>query len=434
MKEKEPTKLTGKKQGATTTNVGAGLVPAHPQRGITLIALVITIIVLLILAGVTIAMVLGPNGIIDRAKESKTKTEQASQNEQTDLAELQNKMESYLLEETIGKAEVDKKAGDNSTITGGAGSYQNPVVPKGFKPINQGEAIWGDGTSNPSYDKGLVIEDATNDATTKGSQFVWVPVSDYNDFIQKEGYVAGSEQNYLSLCNNERDLTTPEAIELFSSVKVNGGFYIARYEMGIDTTTTATTSEHNTLIDGSIKPVSKPSKGTWNYIPWGGSTVVEATDGFQGNDLADGAVKVARSMYPKLDKLADYNLPRNLNNETGATSTLIYGTQWDAAMTFLSDVTNPNASNKPYIQDSTGMGNYSGGGGLKTTGQYAVKNIYDLAGNVLEWTMEKYDSSNRVVRGGYYGDNGARFPVSERYNYDPAYNYATYGARVALYL
>ena len=157
MKGKEPTKLRGKNQGATTTNVGAGLVPAQTQsqRGITLIALVITIIVLLILAGVTIAMVLGPNGIVNRAKESKTKTEQASQNEQTDLAELQNKLESYLTGgesggETIGKAEVDKKAGDNSTITGGAGSYQNPVVPKGFKPINQGEAIWGDGTSNPA--------------------------------------------------------------------------------------------------------------------------------------------------------------------------------------------------------------------------------------------------------------------------------------------
>ena len=135
MKEKEPTKLTDKNQGASTANVGEAKVPAHPERGITLIALVITIIVLLILAGVTIAMVLGPNGIINRAKESKNTTEQASQNEQTDLAELQNKMESYLSGggfegETIGKAEVDQKAETNSTITGEAGSYQNPVVPK----------------------------------------------------------------------------------------------------------------------------------------------------------------------------------------------------------------------------------------------------------------------------------------------------------------
>ena len=99
---------------------------------------------------------------------------------------------------------------------------------------------------------------------------------------------------------------------------------------------------------------------------------------------------------PKVDTLAGYHLPTILTNETGATSTLIYGTQWDATMTFLSDVTNLNVSNKPYIQDSTEMGNYSGT--LKTTGQYAVKNIYDLAGNVFEWTMERCISDYRVRR------------------------------------
>ena len=96
MKEKEPTKLTGKKQRSTTTNVGAGLVPAQTQtqsqQGITLVALVITIIVLLILAGVTIAMLLGPNGIITRAKEAKINWETEAQKEQTDLANLYEEM------------------------------------------------------------------------------------------------------------------------------------------------------------------------------------------------------------------------------------------------------------------------------------------------------------------------------------------------------
>ena len=225
---------------------------------------------------------------------------------------------------------------------------------------------------------------------------------------------------------------------MFSSVKTNGGFYIARYEMGIDTITTATTSDHNTARDGSIKPVSKLGKGTWNYLPWGGTYLDIATDGFQGNDLADGAVKVARSMYPNLNKLTDYHLPTTLTNETGATSTLIYGTQWDATMTFLSDVTNSNASNKPYIQDSTGMGNYddigSYSGALKTTGQYAVRNIYDLAGNVWEWTMEKYSSNTRVGRGGFYDDSGSSFPASRRDFSVPGNSYAYYSARVALYM
>ena len=93
---------------------------------------------------------------------------------------------------------------------------------------------------------------------------MWIPVPNYDDFIQKEGYSSGSKQTMLSNVNNERDLTTPEATAMFSSVKTNGGFYIARYEMGIDTITTATTSQHNTVTDGSVKPVAKPGKGTWN--------------------------------------------------------------------------------------------------------------------------------------------------------------------------
>ena len=93
MKEKEPTKLRGKKQGTTTTNVGEAKVPAQyaKQRGITLVALVITIIVLLILAGVTIAMLLGKNGIITRAKEAKNNWGESTKEEQINLAYLEAK-------------------------------------------------------------------------------------------------------------------------------------------------------------------------------------------------------------------------------------------------------------------------------------------------------------------------------------------------------
>ena len=101
-------------------------------------------------------------------------------------------------------------------------------------------------------------------------------------------------------------------------------------------------------------------------------------------------------------------------------------------MTFLSDVTNPNASNKPYIQDSTEMGNYSGT--LKTTGQYAIKNIYDLAGNAWEWTMEKYSLHTRVLRGGNYDYNGSSNPDSRRYYDYPDSSISINSARAVLYL
>ena len=58
------------------------------EKAITLIALVITIIVLLILAGVTIATLTGDNGILTRATEAKNKTEQAQKDEENILNRL----------------------------------------------------------------------------------------------------------------------------------------------------------------------------------------------------------------------------------------------------------------------------------------------------------------------------------------------------------
>ena len=58
------------------------------QKGITLIALVITIIILLILASVTIATLTGENGIITKAMEAREKTEQAGVEEQLKLARI----------------------------------------------------------------------------------------------------------------------------------------------------------------------------------------------------------------------------------------------------------------------------------------------------------------------------------------------------------
>ena len=63
---------------------------AKERRGVTLIALVITIIVLLILAGVTIAMLTGDNGIISKAMQAKNKTEEARKTEEAGLKKIEN--------------------------------------------------------------------------------------------------------------------------------------------------------------------------------------------------------------------------------------------------------------------------------------------------------------------------------------------------------
>ena len=70
----------------------------HTEKGITLIALVVTIIILLILAGITINMLLGENGIIRTAQEAKNTWENAVTNEQEGLNNLMNE-----LNEELGK-------------------------------------------------------------------------------------------------------------------------------------------------------------------------------------------------------------------------------------------------------------------------------------------------------------------------------------------
>lgn len=164
-----------------------------------------------------------------------------------------------------------------------------------------------------------------------------------------------------------------------------------------------------------------------------------------------GAVYLSKHMYDKKD--------------IGATSTLCYGVQWDAAMKFVADSTHSTS-------DSTNWGNYKNNAWtidrttasytdrtnaatgswtkiisnkrktnsesiLLTTGAsdtFKAKNIFDLAGNVSELTMEAYNSTSRVNRGGNYGVFGSGYPASSRSrDLTTSSNYYL-GFRSALYL
>lgn len=66
------------------------------NKGITLIALVVTIVILLILAGITINLVFSDNGIIKKAQEAANKTQEAVENEQAELNQLYNDLENAI--------------------------------------------------------------------------------------------------------------------------------------------------------------------------------------------------------------------------------------------------------------------------------------------------------------------------------------------------
>ena len=430
------------------------------KTGITLIALVITIIVLLILAGVTIAMLTGENGILTKANSAQTETVSKGALEKVQIAiagsfDNSGKTDDTLLKTNLGNIEgIDKTTipdtitypftvkvdGVNIEITKDANGYvkaeikgETPTPPVGDVPVPNGFYHVG-GTK----EEGFVISDNSADenkdvnGTLIGNQYVWIPVDkDTFDtkFKRTEGYYNGSLDSKLPDCGEagadgvnskvtENDIIQEEAKEMYSSVKTNGGFYIARYEAGKET------------IDGVDKVVSKKGATVWNNIPW--------SDSAEMTNMTGGTVEKARGLAAQ-------------NGYTSVKSTLCYGVQWDAAMNFIDSnyITNevdgkPNCDENSYVRNSTGKGNYkedqntnSWKGNIAPAGasiDYQVKNIYDMAGNVNEWTMESRYTYYRVYRGGYYDDTGSNGPSSGRSTDYPTSSYSLVGFRSTLYL
>ena len=373
------------------------------QSGITLVALVITVVVMLILAGVAIAAVVDGNGLFSKTREAKKVYENEANKESEMLTNLMGQIDNYLNKPISNP--LNQIVSVNQTYSGGTtGSYSDPIIPKGFAPINENGADWGTETG---YQKGLVITDEVDgEGNSIGNEFVWIPV---------DGTIVTFTRDSFETTPLDAKYVEDVAETLRNSITINGGFYIARFEAG--------KPEGVTLVtDGSVKPVSKQGATVWNEIAW--------SDNGTNDDInpGNGAVTVARNMYPASD--ANY----------GIASTLIYGTQWDTALKFIGAYDIGEANYDTYATNSTGMGNYNGTNGaddIVSTSEPTVcgaregfrqKNIYDMAGNVWEWTMEKITdySTSRVLRGGHYNDSSLDYQASSRGNNYIDHDYPRY--------
>ena len=414
----------------------------------------------MILAGVTIASITGENGILSKATNARDNNAKASAEERVKTEVLgsygsdgklslddlnnnlknvdglkyngntiteSNKIESLpatvnvdgynilISEEDIETIKTIEEAKSNDMLTKNEDTpitVDNKIVkiPAGFKVADD---------SGNTIDEGIVIEDSEK------NQFVWVPVSKENfatEFVRRGGYSYGNLENINSELGEanakgenekvtETETTKKEAIKMYASVERNEGFYIARYEAGKE----------------GENVVSKKGADVYNEIPWSANGIMQETTGTTG-----GAVELSRNFA-------------NVKNYKTVTSTLIYGVQWDAVMKWMENVSNPNVEGKKYIQDSTGMGWYSDNSGdnpqktgidigEENRGSNQVKKIYDLAGNVFEWTMESYSTDGRVVRGGNYGGTGSNNPASNRNSRYPSFSDSDIGFRPTLFL
>lgn len=301
------------------------------------------------------------------------------------------------------------------------GTYNNPLIPAGFVAVNENNAIW---QSSDGYKNGLVITDDVDDSgKSTGNEFVWVPVDGTVVTFERKTWYKADGTTVLGKTTEETTETLPQA--LVNSVTNNGGFYIARYEAGIatDMPQTELISDSTSIYgNGSYKPVSKRNAIVWNYIQWGTSNNVSSP----GN----GAVTVANGMYPSTD------------TNYGVISTLVYGTQWDTILKFISEYNVGETGYNTYAINSTGMGNYSSGDTITSNSipantasleVFRQKNIYDMGGNLWEWNMEKSGSSC-ITRSGFYNSDPIEHPASYRDINTSNRNTNGIGFRVALYL
>ena len=358
------------------------------ERGITLIALIATIVIMLILAGISIKLAIDDNGVIGNAKEAKNQYDQSQADEDSNLNELSSEMKEYL--------NANKSSSSITKVDG-------VIIPTGF--------VYVGGTK----DTGLVISDATIDKekykgqTTvgtdlQGNQFVWIPVDNIADY-KRTNY-----QNNITFSNYSETLADDEK----SSVEKYKGFYIGRYEAGDKESTETKT------LRGSGASTS--------------NTVV---------------VKAKQAPYNLIEKNQAISLAENFGSNQGYSSVkskLISSYAWDTAIAFIQN------TNSDYGNNSV-EGNYkdtsvtykdikdesktkaNGSSELIPTGQTtAVNNIYDMGGNVSEWTTETYYNLDfpDIARGGRY-DVSVTGSSSGVRSYS-AYSYDTIGFRIALFV
>ena len=367
----------------------------NKNKGITLVALVITIIILLILAGISISA-LTNTGIFGKAKDAKQKSADAELDQNTKLDSYEEEISNYLPPDVKQAIKKGKPLSTDKNTEIADEKVNKIVIPAGFKII-------GDATT---VDKGIVIEDATSGATA-GSQFVWVPVGkitkadgtettitlgryDFDKTTGTESAYSGNnveeDTNDSSTLKNIKGKSIAKNITNFkNSVKENGGYYIGRYEAR---TTTARNDKGNDLTQITEKGTDQ----VYNYV-----TQKQAAEQAQG-------------MYTS-------------NNFT---SDLMNSYAWDTAITFIQKCTDKtNYANQTSLNES-----FSSTG---TTNDNPC-NIFDMASNVMEWTTETSSSSDYpcVYRGGYYSYSGNY--TSNRFGNYTSNSDDCFGFRPLLYL
>ena len=419
------------------------------NKGVTLIALAVTIVVMLILAGVTISVLNGENGIVKQAQKAKeeSKIKELKEKVRIDIAgkrveNINGELRVSVLKEILDKyfdnvpvetqitSETELKAKEEygkyemkiSDIDVGEITYETSYTI--FKDVNGEQVpipegyIVSENSDENIVNKGLVISDS------RGNEYVWISctVDSSSNKLQYKRTEWGVEKDGTDNSRAIKDELTLKDIDVTysktdtdngineeiskeivaqinaekESIKKYGGYYIGRYEVGKDNKTAVIKAEQEPYVN----------------IKWSKA----------------------------------YELAKGIGGGEGATTYLCSSYSWDTAINFIQNTTGKNYATSiigfngnwksQEVKDSSGkvIKPVNTAQRLNTGLTTALCNIYDMGGNVGEFTTELNPGTSEtvVLRGGDNNDNFS--PAGYRWDTNSGSAVSYYGFRATLFL
>ena len=330
--------------------------------------------------------------------------------------------------------------GGSSTVTSNK-TTTKPYLPTGFTQV-----------SGTTLKNGITIQDST------GNQYVWIEVPMTEEVYQTAGlsitnftdeeytaietdlhtytdvYRDGTsyKDEYYSEVGLTNDQYTNLKKTMLKSVYQNGGFYIGKYETGIEnkpkTSGSADTAPTET-------PVIKQNAYPYNYVTCSQAQTL-------ASNMESGNYNTSLMFGVQWDLVLKYLETKGTSQVDLKTDSTSWGNYYNNAW----NITNSNSKYAIYDDKLENFDWTSGAYGIKdsdtrvllSTGasdDFSKQGIYDLAGNVWEWTLE-YASDSRypcAIRGGYYNLSGNLYPAAYRGNHSTTNFLNTFGFRVVLY-
>ncbi|MCI8346311.1 MAG: hypothetical protein HFJ42_10360 [Clostridia bacterium] len=421
------------------------------NKGITLIALVITIIVLLILAGISIATLTGENGVLTKGNTAKVENEKATAKEKVQVAVMgsfgtDGKIDLDSLNKNLNQVEGIDKEKSKLPITSLPATvvvddYKITIGEKGQVTIEGEKEDSGDHTENPpeailpstdntkpflpegaqkiegtDLDTGLVIKDKNQ------NEWVWieVPKSIYSETTTSSDYteIETAMQSYASDYRQSGWTDTfystaqhgfANATEynnhkngMLSSVFENGGFYIGRYETGTNTARFSKT-------DSLTTPVIQRDAYPYNWVTCNQSQT-KATELATGEKTSSLLFGIQWDLVMKFIEEKGVKTQEELKTNSGS-----WGNYKDVTFEITRGLYTTAPTTSDSWREASETSKYTkptSSGVLLTIGvidRNSVLGIYDLAGNVAEWTLEKSSSTGYpcASRGGSYTYSGS---------------------------